>query len=212
MHRYAQVSGAIFALVSVLQLVRVLRALPVQIGDYAVPISVSGIAFVSRGSDGALGVPHVERRCLTRGTSSDSVALDQRGVVSLHQDRSHDRNGHTRELIMQSKRTRTVAIAMALVAFGNSAMSAQDKYTVKVPGGLAFSEFKGYEGWQLISVSQNGGAVAAILGNPDDDRRLQGGIPGNGKPFPDGAKMAKIHWNPKKLETSPGRDGAGHAA
>jgi len=28
------------------------------------------------------------------------------------------------------------------------------------------------------------------------------GVPGNGKPFPDGAKMAKIHWNPK-LETFP---------
>jgi hypothetical protein len=29
------------------------------------------------------------------------------------------------------------------------------------------------------------------------------GVPGNGKPFPDGSKMAKIHWNPKKLETFP---------
>ncbi len=29
------------------------------------------------------------------------------------------------------------------------------------------------------------------------------GFPGNGKPFPDGARMAKIHWNPKKLETFP---------
>ena len=27
------------------------------------------------------------------------------------------------------------------------AMAAQDKYTVKVPGGLAFSEFRGYEAW-----------------------------------------------------------------
>jgi hypothetical protein len=30
------------------------------------------------------------------------------------------------------------------------------------------------------------------------------GVPDNGKPFPDGAKMAKIHWNPKKQETYPG--------
>jgi hypothetical protein len=29
-----------------------------------------------------------------------------------------------------------------------AAISAQDKYTVKVPDGLAFSEFKGYEDWQ----------------------------------------------------------------
>jgi hypothetical protein len=29
------------------------------------------------------------------------------------------------------------------------------------------------------------------------------GVPGNGKAFPDGAKMAKIHWNPKKMEAFP---------
>jgi hypothetical protein len=27
------------------------------------------------------------------------------------------------------------------------------------------------------------------------------GIPGNGKPFPDGSKIAKIHWSPTKLKT-----------
>jgi hypothetical protein len=27
------------------------------------------------------------------------------------------------------------------------AMATQDKYIVKVPGGLAFSEFRGYEAW-----------------------------------------------------------------
>ena len=31
-------------------------------------------------------------------------------------------------------------------------------------------------------------------------KAYQSGIPGNGKPFPDGAKMAKIHWVPKKHE------------
>src|ERR1700747_679542 len=29
------------------------------------------------------------------------------------------------------------------------------------------------------------------------------GIPRNGKLFPDGDKLAKIHWNPKKMETFP---------
>ena len=69
---------------------------------------------------------------------------------------------------------------------------------MKVPGGLAFSEFRGYEGWQAISISQNDKAVAVILGNPVMIDAYRAGIPGNGKPFPDGAKMAKIHWNPKK--------------
>ena len=31
----------------------------------------------------------------------------------------------------------------------------------------------------------------------------QAGVPGNGKPFPDGAKMAKIHWNQKKSAEAP---------
>src|SRR6185436_21008366 len=82
-------------------------------------------------------------------------------------------------------------------------IAAQDKYTVKVPNGLAFSEFRGYEAWQVVSISQNGNLVAAILANPVMINAYLAGVPGNGKPFPDGAKMAKIHWNPKKLETFP---------
>ena len=108
------------------------------------------------------------------------------------------------ELVMKSKRLRTIAIVTALVsALGGSAMSAQDKYTVKVPGGLAFSEFRGYEGWHLVSISQDGPLMAAILANPVMIRAYEAGFPGNGKPWPDGSKMAKIHWNPKKMETFP---------
>jgi len=104
---------------------------------------------------------------------------------------------------MKSKRMRTIAIVTALVsALGGSAMSAQqDKYTVKVPGGLAFSEFRGYEGWHLVSISQDGPLIAAILANPVMIEAYRAGVPKNGKPVPDGSKMAKIHWNPKKLET-----------
>ena len=79
----------------------------------------------------------------------------------------------------------------------------QDKYSLKVPGGLAFSEFKGYESWQVIATSQNERTVAVILGNPAMIEAYQAGIPGNGKPFPDGARMAKIHWIPKKNEYFP---------
>jgi hypothetical protein len=95
-------------------------------------------------------------------------------------------------------------IALALAALGGRAVSAQDKYTLKVPNGLAFSEFRGYESWQVVSVSQNGrGLMAVIVANPVMIKAYEAGIPGNGKPFPDGSKMAKIHWNPKKMETFP---------
>jgi len=96
-----------------------------------------------------------------------------------------------------------IAVALAGLAAG-AATSGQDKYTLKVPSGLAFSEFKGYDGWQTIAVS-NGGLLAVILGNPAMIEAFKAGAPGNGKPFPDGAKMAKIHWNPKKNDGAPGQ-------
>jgi hypothetical protein len=106
------------------------------------------------------------------------------------------------ELVLKSTRVRMTAVVTALSVFGASAMSAQqDKYTLKVPGGLAFSEFRGYEGWHLVSISQDGPLMAAILANPVMIRAYEAGFPGNGKPWPDGSKMAKIHWNPKKMET-----------
>ena len=83
------------------------------------------------------------------------------------------------------------AVAVWLAVLAGRAISAQDKYTVKVPGGLAFSEFKGYEAWQTISLSRNDKVVAVILGNPAMIDAYQAGIPANGKPVPDGAKMAK---------------------
>jgi hypothetical protein len=97
-----------------------------------------------------------------------------------------------------------IAVSLAVLATG-AAISAQDKYTLKVPNGLAFSEFKGYESWETISVSQNSQHFALILGNPAMINAYKAGIPANGKPFPDGAKMAKIHWIPKKNETAPGQ-------
>jgi len=91
----------------------------------------------------------------------------------------------------------TIGIALWLVVLGGYAMSAQGKYDVKVPGGLAMSEFKGYEGWQAISISRNERVVAMILGNPVMIDAYRAGIPANGQPVPDGAKMAKVHWTPK---------------
>ena len=105
---------------------------------------------------------------------------------------------------MKSRGVQMIAIVTALVStLGGSTVSAQDKYSVKVPGGLAFSEFKGYENWQVVSVSEDGGLMAVILANAVMMDAYRAGVPGNGKPFPDGSRMAKIHWNPKKLETFP---------
>ena len=83
-------------------------------------------------------------------------------------------------------------------------ISAQDKYTVQVPNGLGFSEFRGYESWKTISISQSGPLVAVILGDPAMIAAFESGVPNNGKPFPEGARMAKIHWVATKNVTAPG--------
>src|SRR5499427_8074649 len=88
-------------------------------------------------------------------------------------------------------------LGLVLIAVAVLALAGQDKYSVKVPGGLAFSEFRGYEGWQAISISRNERVIAMVLGNPVMIEAYRAGIPANGKPVPDGAKMAKPHWAPK---------------
>ena len=105
--------------------------------------------------------------------------------------------------------TRTQALLMTILAagpaaLGGLALAAQDRYTLQVPGGLAFADFKGYEDWQVVSVSHNGDRLATILGNPALIEAYRSGIPGNGKPFPDGAKFAKIHWTPRIADDQPG--------
>jgi hypothetical protein len=97
-----------------------------------------------------------------------------------------------------------ISASISVLAAG-VAISAQDKYTLEVPNGLAFSEFRGYEDWSVIAISENGGKFAVIVGNPAMIAAFKEGVPDNGKPFPDGAKMAKIHWIPKKQEAYPGQ-------
>ena len=104
---------------------------------------------------------------------------------------------------MKSNGLRISIIAVALAVSSGAAISAQDRYTLKVPNGLAFSEFRGYEKWQIVSASQSGDVMAVILVNPVMIAAYEAGVPGNGKPFPDGSKMAKIHWNTKKSAEAP---------
>ena len=96
-----------------------------------------------------------------------------------------------------------IAISLGVLAAG-AAISAQDRYSVKVPGGLSLAEAKGYETWQLMSMSHNGDKLAAILANPAMIQAVKSGIPDNGKPVPDGAKMVKIHWIATSKTSYPG--------
>ena len=52
------------------------------------------------------------------------------------------------------------AFSLALAVLGSMALAQQDKYAVQVPNGLAFSEFRGYENWQVVSASLDGDLLA----------------------------------------------------
>jgi hypothetical protein len=95
------------------------------------------------------------------------------------------------------------ALAVALAVMGGTAISAQDKYTLQVPNGLSFSDFRGYEDWQVVSVSQTEDLLKVMVANPIMIDAYKAGVPGNGKPFPDGSKIAKIEWKPKKSTEAP---------
>jgi len=107
---------------------------------------------------------------------------------------------------LSSRRFRFVsaaALGIALAVLGGSIFAAQDKYTLRVPNGLAFSDFRGYENWEVVSVSQTQELLKVMVANPTMIDAYRAGVPGNGKPFPDGSRIAKIEWKPKKNTEAP---------
>ena len=92
---------------------------------------------------------------------------------------------------------------VSLSILGGIALAQQDRYTLKIPGGLAFSEFRGYEAWQDVAPSVTEGSIKSILANPTMMNAYKAGIPGNGKDFPDGSRIVKIEWTKKKSAVSP---------
>jgi hypothetical protein len=94
------------------------------------------------------------------------------------------------------------ATAIVLAVLGGKAISAQDKYTVQVPNGLAFSDFRGYENWEVVAVSDTENSIKAIVANPTMLAGYRDGLPADGKQFPDGSKIAKIERNARRNRTS----------
>src|SRR3979409_1609368 len=94
---------------------------------------------------------------------------------------------------MKRKYNLTIAIAAAVVtALGGSAVYGQDKYSLTSPSGIAFSDFKGYEDWSVVSSSRTDEVLKVIVANPTMIKAYKAGVPGNGQPFPEGSKIAKL--------------------
>jgi Cytochrome P460 len=98
----------------------------------------------------------------------------------------------------------TVATAVVVLAvFVATVVYAQDKYTLKSPSGIAFSDFKGYEDWSLVSSARTDEVLKVILANPKMIKAYKAGVPGNSQPFPEGSMIVKLQWKPKKSTDAP---------
>jgi len=122
----------------------------------------------------------------------ESVAQEQR-----------EQKIETRTAVKRIAAFTIVAIAMAVLAvLGVAALFAQgqdkDKYLLKSPSGIAFSDFMGYEDWSVVSSARTDEVLKVIVANQEMIKAYKSGIPGNGQPFPDGSMIVKLQWKPKK--------------
>src|SRR5262249_39936151 len=107
---------------------------------------------------------------------------------------------------MNSRGIVTIATATAVLAAVGAAVYAQDKfdkYSLVSPGGIKFSDFRGYEDWAVISSARTDKELKVIVGNPAIIKAFKAGTPGNGQAFPEGSKMVKMQWKLKKSTEAP---------
>jgi hypothetical protein len=95
-----------------------------------------------------------------------------------------------------------ISFAVFLAVFGSMALAAQDRYTLKL-GKLSFADFRGYENWQDIAVSQTETLMKVIVANDVMMKAYRQGLPADGKLFPDGSKIVKIEWTFKRNTVAP---------
>jgi hypothetical protein len=100
------------------------------------------------------------------------------------------------------KNTPAIVTVLSLAALGGVALAAQDRYTLKL-GKLSFSDFKGYEDWRDVAVSQTETQMKVIVANDVMMKAYRQGLPADGKLFPEGSKIVKIEWTFKKNPVSP---------
>jgi len=105
---------------------------------------------------------------------------------------------------LKSKNIRAIVISVVpLLVVGGLAVAEQDRYTLQIPDGLAWSDFRGYETWQNVAVSQTESSLKVIAANDAMINAYRDGVPSNGQLFPDGSKIAKIEWSFKQNTESP---------
>ena len=109
---------------------------------------------------------------------------------------------------MERESKLTIAIAAAVLAVLSATViyaqeHAQDKYSLKSPSGIAFSDFRGYEDWVAASSARVDGTLKVIVANPTMITAYKAGVPEDGKPFPEGSMIVKLQWKSKKSTEAP---------
>src|SRR5277367_4040067 len=100
-----------------------------------------------------------------------------------------------------------VAATALLAILGSAVLYAQgqdeDKYSLRSPGGIAFSDFRGYEDWSVVSSARTDERLKVIVANPAMIKAYKAGTPGKGQAFPDGSMAVKLQWKQKKSTEAP---------
>jgi Cytochrome P460 len=105
---------------------------------------------------------------------------------------------------MKRRSKLTIATATSVLAIlGAAAIYAQDKYSLKSPSGIAFSDFRGYEDWAAVSSARTDEVLKVIVANPTIINAYKAGVPSNGHAFPEGSKIVKLQWKPKRSTEAP---------
>jgi hypothetical protein len=104
--------------------------------------------------------------------------------------------------MIRKRQSQLAMVLVVLASLGSVALAAQDRYTLRL-GELAFSDFRGYENWKVVAVSQTETLLKVIVANDVMMDAYGEGLPADGKRFPEGSKIAKIEWTVKKNTVAP---------
>jgi len=95
------------------------------------------------------------------------------------------------------------AFSFSVAVIAGSVETSAEKYALKSPSGIAFADFKGYEDWSVVSSARTDEVLKVIVANPSMIKAYKSGVPGNSKTFPDGSRIVKLQWKPKKSTEAP---------
>ena len=129
--------------------------------------------------------------------------MPQPRTKSVAQEQQEQKTG-TRSTVERNAGFTIGATVIALLAvLGAVTLYAQDKYSLKSPSGIAFSDFRGYEDWAAVSSARTDEVLKVIVANPTMIKAYKAGVPINGQPFPEGSMIVKLQWKLKKSREAP---------